>query len=123
MSGLRTTVVAIALLAAQTALADTYPVSGTWTYDNATAKGPAKICGPRIMRFAGDVRHDTETSAPDYRNMSVRKTSATTWRIDDQFSTVQIWGRVHYTLRVIDEDHIEIEYDKGGSRLLRRCAL
>ena len=104
------------------AAADTYPVSGAWTYDNASGNGPAKVCGPRVMRFSGNVRYDTGTSAPEYKNQSIVKRGATTWYVIDDFYTLQIRGRMIYTLRLIDEDHIEIALEKGGRRfLLRRC--
>ncbi len=118
-------IAAMTMLVAATAAAraDGYPVGGTWTYDDASAKGPAKECGPRIMTFSGDVRHDTGTSAPDYRNVSVQQTGADTWRLVDTFYTVQVRGNLHYTLRKLDADHIELTFDKGGRRfLLRRCA-
>lgn len=103
--------------------ADTYPVSGTWTYENASQAGPAKVCGQKIMQFKGTTRSDTGTNAPEYRNQSVTQSGASTWHVVDEFYTVQIWGRMIYTLRQIDEDHIRITLDKGGkSFLLRRCA-
>ncbi|MGZ5865781.1 MAG: hypothetical protein ACXWKC_10385 [Xanthobacteraceae bacterium] len=105
-----------------------YPVSGTWTYENATESGPAKQCGRRIMKFAGLVRYDTETAAPEYRNLSVTQVNPTTWQIVDQVYTVVTSGKVYYTLRMIDDDHITIHLDKGGNLnaggaqwTLRRC--
>jgi hypothetical protein len=35
---------------------------------------------------------------------------------------VMIRGRVQYTLRVIDEDHIVLRLERGGNIALRRCA-
>ena len=102
--------------------ADTYPVSGTWTYDNASQKGPAKNCGQRIMRFDGNIRHDTGTSVPQYRNISVDKRGESQWYVIDDFYTLQIRGRMIYTLQLIDEDHIQLTLEKGGKTfLLRRC--
>ena len=99
-----------------------YPVSGTWTYDNASLAGPAKTCGHRRMQFRGDMRYDTETAAPDYKNLSVERVGNVTWRLVNQFYTAVAWGRVHYTLRLIDNDHIVIRLDKGGTTwMLRRC--
>lgn len=105
-----------------------YPVSGTWTYENATAAGPARQCGARVMKFAGLVRHDTGTAAPEYRNLSVTQVGAGTWRVVDQVYTMVVWGKVYYTLRLIDPDHITIHLDKGGNLnaggaqwTLRRC--
>jgi hypothetical protein len=115
-------IAAIVASTAGVAHADTYPVSGTWTYDNASAKGPAKECGQKVMRFQGNIRRDTGTSVPEYKNISIDKRGATTWYVIDDFYTLQIRGRMIYTLRLIDEDHIEIELEKGGKTfLLRRC--
>lgn len=118
------TVATLALASAAIA----YPVSGTWTYDNATASGPDKQCGRRVMRFAGLVRYDTGTAAPEYRNLSVTQVNPTTWQIVDQVYTGVVWGKVYYTLRRIDDDHITIHLDKGGNLnaggaqwTLRRC--
>ena len=67
----------LALLAATAcgsaaARAATYPVSGSWTYENASEKGPAKSCGKRNMRFEGNLRYDTGSGVPEYKNVSVR---------------------------------------------------
>ena len=99
-----------------------YPVSGTWTYDNASESGATKRCGPRQMKFEGFVRFDTQTAVPEYRNLSIEKTGATTWHIVDQVYTVVALGKVYYTLRLVDNDHITISLDRGGANwLLRRC--
>jgi hypothetical protein len=109
--------------------ADTYPVSGMWTYENANEPGPAKDCGKRIMHFKGTTRDDTGTSAPIYKNVSVTR-DGNGWRIVDEFYTLQVKGRVNYTIRVVDADHIELQYDRiniqsdrgpGKTFLLRRC--
>src|SRR6187200_1712323 len=96
------------------AQADTYPVSGTWTYDNASEKGPAKTCGQKVMRFQGNIRRDTGTSVPEYKNISIDKRGATTWYVVDDFYTLQIRGRMIYTLRLLDDDHIQLDLEKGG---------
>lgn len=108
--------------------ANSYPVSGVWTYDNPTAPGPDKQCGRRVMKFAGLVRYDTQTAAPEYRNLSVTQVNPTTWRIVDQVYTMVVWGKVYYTLRLLDDDHLTIHLDKGGNLntggatwQLRRC--
>ena len=114
----------VAMLAGATALAqaDTYPVSGTWTYDNASQKGPAKNCGQRVMRFDGNIRYDTGTSVPQYKNISIDKRGETLWYVIDDFYTLQIRGRMIYTLQLVDEDHIQLTLEKGGKTfLLRRC--
>lgn len=112
------------------ASADTYPVSGTWTYDNAQEKGPAKNCGKKVARFNGTTRQDSATAAPEYKNVSVTRDGAGGWRLVDEFYTLQTRGRVNLSIRVLDEDHIEIQYDRINSQsdrgagkvfLLRRC--
>ena len=119
---------AACLLAAVASARADFPVSGTWTYDSASLPGPAKRCGNRQMQFAGLLRYDTETAAPEYRNLSVTRVDAATWRLVDQFYTAVVWGKVYYTLRRVDDDHIVIHLDKGGhlntggaSWMLRRC--
>ena len=83
------------------ACADTYPVSGMWTYENASQSGPAKNCNAKkSARFNGVTRLDTATSAPDYKNVSVTREGSGAWRIVDEFYTLQIRGRVTYSLRV-----------------------
>lgn len=104
------------------AQAATYPVSGAWTYENATEKGPAKSCGKRNMRFEGNLRYDTGSGAPEYKNVSVTKSDTAKWNIVDEFFTGMMRGRVPYTLRIVDADHIELHLERGGAKtLLRRC--
>jgi hypothetical protein len=127
----RLTLISLALASAVgTACADTYPVSGTWTYENASEKGPAKNCGKKVARFNGTTRQDTATSAPEYKNVSVTRDGAGGWRLVDEFYTLQVRGRVNLSIRLLDEDHIEIQYDRvniqsdrgaGKTFLLRRC--
>ncbi len=105
------------------ARADNYPVAGSWTYDNPTEKGAAKTCGQHVMTFNGNLRHDTGTSVPDYKNVSVVQSGAGTWRVVDEFFNAITRGRVPYTLRLLDDDHIELRLDMGGRTYqLRRCA-
>lgn len=108
-------------LSAQPARADTYPVSGKWTYDNASDGGPAEECGKRTMEFRGTQRFDTVGGVAQYRNRSVDRTSPTAFTVVDEFFNVMVRGRVQYTLRIIDEDHIELHLDRGGNIPLRRC--
>jgi hypothetical protein len=104
------------------AYAADYPVSGNWTYEHATEKGPAKECGKRHMRFAGNLRYDTGSGAPEYKNVSAVQNGQESWRVVDEFFTGMIRGRVTYTLRAIDADHLELHFDRGGNTtLLRRC--
>ena len=53
------------------AVAQSYPVSGKWTYDDTGGDGPAKECGKRYMDFRGERRFDTGGGVPDYRNRTV----------------------------------------------------
>jgi hypothetical protein len=115
----------VATIAAWNSVArgETYPVSGTWTYESANEAGPAKNCGRRIMRFDGELRHDTGSGAPEYRNRSIEPNGAGSWRVVDEFYNMLQRGRVYYTLRLLDSDHIELQFDVGGrTALLRRCS-
>lgn len=104
------------------AFAAGYPVTGRWTYDTATAAGPAKTCGERYMEFRGAQRFDTEGGISKYRNVSVSG-SQPDWRVVDEFFNVQIRGRVTYTLHLIDSDHVELRLIDAGKRImLRRCS-
>ena len=99
-----------------------YPISGRWTYNDFAGAGPARLCGMRYMEFRGEVRSDTGGSVPRYHNVSVTRTGATSFRLVDEFSTVQVRGRASYNLRVIDQDHIELHFDQGNRTIrLRRC--
>jgi len=111
----------LGLLAAPSAAA-TYPVAGRWTYENASAPGPAPTCGSSFMEFRGAQRFDTEGGVSQYRNVAVTG-APPSWRVVDEFFNVQIRGRVTYTLRLVDDDHVELSLIGGGRRiLLRRCA-
>ncbi len=102
--------------------AGTYPVSGKWTYENASAAGAARECGSTYMEFRGVQRFDTGGGVPRYRNVAVSGSSPS-WLVVDEFLAVQIRGRVTYTLRIVDGDHIELRIDEAGKRiLLRRCS-
>lgn len=111
-----------AVATAETAQA-AYPVSGRWTYENASAEGPAKDCSGRTMDFLGVRRHDTGGGVSDYRNVSVGQSSPTFFHVVDEFFNGMIRGRVNYSLRILDEDHIELHLPMGGRTFtLRRCA-
>ena len=102
------------------AQADNYPVSGKWTYENASGDGPAPDCGKRYMSFEGNQRRDTGGGVPAYRNFSVEQ-NGSTYNIVDEFNTAQIQARSSYTLRQVDNDHIELNRTPGGRVTLRRC--
>jgi hypothetical protein len=104
------------------ALAASYPVSGRWTYDHALESGPAKNCGARKMEFQGARRLDSVGGVPEFRNLSVSQTSSSSYQVVDEFFTVQIRGRMDFTLRILDTDHIEIHLNRAGKTFtLRRC--
>jgi len=109
-------------LLAVPSIAATYPIAGRWTYENASAAGPAQTCGSSFMEFRGAQRYDTEGGVSRYRNVDVSG-ARPSWRVVDEFFNVQIRGRLTYTLRLIDDDHIELSLVGSGKRiLLRRCA-
>lgn len=112
---------AAALSAAPTVTrADNYPVTGKWTYENATANGPAKDCGKRFTDFQGTRRLDKGGSVPDYRNVTAARSGSGEYRVTDEFFNGQTRGRVNYTLQQRDEDHIELRMS-GKTIPLRRC--
>jgi hypothetical protein len=105
----------------QATWAQSYPISGKWTYENPSAEGPARDCGQRYMTFQGVQRFDTGGGVPSYRNISVDDIGDDTYRIVDEFSTGQIDARSDYTLRKIDTDHVVIQL-AGHTIPLRRCS-
>jgi len=121
----RLSILALALIACglgtQGARAD-YPVTGKWTYDNTSDAGPAQSCGQRTMEFRGVQRFDTVGGVAQYRNVSVDQASPKAFAVVDEFFNVMIRGRVQYTLRIIDKDHIVLLLNRGGDIALRRCA-
>ena len=112
---------ALLALAIAPASAASYPVSGRWTYDYSSEKGPAKQCGLRYMDFRGERRFDTGGGVPDYRNVSARSAGSGRYALVDEFDTGQINARLEYTLDLIDNDHLQITLGSGPTILLRRC--
>ena len=95
-------ILAVSLLAlapalAGVAVADSYPVSGRWTYQDASAPGVAPDCKSPTMEFRGAQRLDTGGGVPQYRNVSGRGIVVDALSRDRRFFTVQIRGRVTYT--------------------------
>ncbi len=114
---------ALASVTTSAAAADIYPVSGRWTYANASAGGPAPRGRQPPQEVPGGAPVDTGGGVPAYRNVRVEQSSSTIYRVVDEFFNVQARGRVSYTLRIRDKDHLQIDYDQGGkSFVLRRCA-
>lgn len=102
------------------AMAQSYPVSGKWTYEDTGGEGPARECGPRYMEFAGERRFDKGGGVPDYRNRSVTR-NGDEYRLVDEFNTGQVRARVDYTMRRVDNDRVELKLPQGKTIPLRRC--
>jgi len=111
---------AVVALVASAGASD-YPVTGKFTYDNPTAQGPATDCGGSTMTFGNGTRRDTVGSVPELQNKTARQIGAGEYNVVDTFYNGQTWGSVRYQMRVVDENHVQIDYDKGGSYTLRRC--
>jgi len=116
-------IIALAQVAAGSARADIYPVSGLWTYRNPAAPGPANSCDKPTMQFVGNHRWDGWGGVPDYRNVAVEQTDPTSFVLNDEFLTwPNVRGNVFYRLYLIDEDHIQIYIPMAGTTIrLRRC--
>jgi hypothetical protein len=119
----KTILSAIALAAlAVPALAGTYPVSGKWGQSASTEKGPIDCGKLRVIAFNGDQRTDSKGGVPAYRNKSVTPDGPARYRVVDEFTTGQIGNaHVNYTLRQVDDDHLELNMQPGGMLKLQRC--
>lgn len=105
---------------ATAALADDYPVSGSWGQSTSSAKGPISCGGKRVITFDGNQRTDSNGGVPAYRNKSVAG-GPRRYRVVDVFSNGQINNaQVVYTLSLVDADHIEMS-GQTGSLKLQRC--
>ena len=121
---MRKTIPLALLLAALTlpALADTYPVNGPWGQSTSSNKGPIDCAGKRVIAFNGNQRTDSHGGVPAYRNVSVTPQGPSSYRVVDQFSNGLVNnGSVYYTLRRIDDDHIVMQLQQGGTLKLQRC--
>jgi opacity protein-like surface antigen len=106
---------------AQSAAAAVYPVAGKWAYERSASQADACKTGP-FMEFKGDRRFDTGSSAPDYKNLTLSKSGSALYEGVDLFFTGAVRGKVAYTLRLADADHIEMRFTMGGKVVkLRRC--
>ena len=109
----------LAVLAAP-ALADSYPVSGRFG-PRANDKGTID-CSDRVIAFEGNQRTDSNGGVPAYRNKSVTADGASRWRVVDEFTTGQISAaHTTYTLQRVDDDHIVMNLQPGGTLNLQRC--
>ena len=103
------------------ALAGSYPVNGRWGESVNSEKGAIDCAGKRVMAFDGNQRHDSNSGVPDYRNESVTNAGTSRYRVVDTFANAQVSnGRTEYTLRQVDDDHIELQ-TQSGSIKLQRC--
>ena len=121
---MRKTILSALLISALAApaLADSYPVTGAWGQSTSSAKGVIVCAGKRVITFNGNQRTDSKGGVPAYRNKSVSPAGASRYRIVDVFSNGQIHnGSVNYTLRLVDDDHIEMAMQSGGTLKLQRC--
>ena len=112
------------LLAALTApaLADSYPLSGKWGESASSEKGPIDCGGKRVIDFNDGQRTDSKGGVPAYRNKTVTPDGASRWRVTDEFTTGQISNaRTTYSLRKVDDDHVEMRLQQGGTVKLQRC--
>jgi hypothetical protein len=98
-----------------------YPVSGRWSYQPQTENGPS--CPGPTMEFSGGRRLDSGgSSAPDYRNLSVDQIDRSVYKVVDTMFTGPVQGQVSYTLRVLDDDHIEMDLQPSRRVVtLERC--
>lgn len=104
------------------ALAGTYPVNGRWGAGAAPAKGAVDCSKLRVIAFNGNQRTDSNGGVPAFRNRTVQRVSATVFRVVDEFTTGQISdAHVIYTLRKVDDDHLELDMQPGGTLKLQRC--
>ena len=102
------------------AVAQSYPVTGKWTYDDTGGDGPAKECGKRYMDFRGERRFDTGGGVPDYRNRTITQ-DGDNYSLVDEFNTGQISARLNYNIRRVDNDRIELKLPANKTVKLRRC--
>ena len=113
--------IALTTLAAP-ALAQSYPVSGQWGQSASTNKGAIDCAGKRVITFSGNQRQDSNGGVPAYRNKTVTQEGTASYRVVDVFTNGQVNNAsVRYTLRKVDDDHIEMQQQQGGTIKLQRC--
>jgi hypothetical protein len=115
------TAILTAALAAP-ALAATYPVSGKWGQSASSTKGAIECHGRRVISFNGNQRTDSTGGVRAFRNRSVTADGPSQYRIVDEFSNGQISdAHTSYTIHVVDNDHITLQLEQGGTLTLQRC--
>src|SRR6185437_2910545 len=103
------------------ALAQSYPVSGQWGQSASADKGAIDCAGKRVITFSGNQRQDSNGGVPAYRNKTVTQEGSSSYRVVDVFTNGQVNNTsVSYTLRKVDDDHIEMQ-QQGGTIKLQRC--
>jgi hypothetical protein len=104
------------------ASAASYPVSGQWGQSPAGKQGTVDCAGKRVIAFNGNQRTDTTGGVRAYRNRSVTADGPSQYRVVDEFTNGMISdGHTAYTLRVVDNDHIELRSQQGGNLTFQRC--
>jgi hypothetical protein len=121
---MRKTILSAMLISALAApaLADSYPVSGEWGQSTSSAQGAIDCSNRRVIGFNDGQRTDSRGGVPAYRNKSVTPAGPSSYRIVDVFTNGQINNaQAVYTLRLVDNDHIELQMQPGGTLKLQRC--
>jgi hypothetical protein len=112
----------VLLLSAPALAQSTYPVTGKWGQSAGDSKGAIDCAGKRVMSFEGNQRTDSGGGVPAYRNRSVTTDGASKYRVVDEFSNGMMNdAHTSYTLRKLDNDHIEMQLQSGGTLKLQRC--
>lgn len=112
----------LAAALAAPALADSYPVAGNFAVGTFPQPGVIDCGDNRVVAFLGVERTDSGGGVPGYRNNWVRQEGERRYRVADWFSNGQVRnGQVFYELRVLDENHIAMILDRGGTLRLQRC--
>jgi hypothetical protein len=115
-------IAAAATALATPAFSDSYPVSGKWGVSSSSEKGPIDCGKLRVIGFNDGQRTDSGGGVPAYRNRTVRPDGANRYRVEDEFTTGQIANaHVNYTLHKVDDDHLDMDQQKGGALKLRKC--
>lgn len=65
------------------------------------------------MEFRGERHFDTGGGVPEFRNKSVTKDGASSYRVVDEFATGQIHSGTNYTFCQLDPDHVELRMTTG----------
>ena len=97
-------------------------ISGRWGELSSGLPGPVPCTDARVIDFKGSERTDSRGGVPGYRNKSITVNGSRQWRVVDYFTSGQIRnGTISYTLRQADDDHLEMDLQRGGTLKLRRC--